>query len=323
MRNYIIRRILIAIPLIFGLLTITFFIIQLAPGDPLAFYADPESSSNPQLRQLMAEKFGLNDPLPVRYIKWIGNVLTGNFGHSYARNRPVTDVLLDVIPNTLLLSSVSLILYLLAGVVIGTISAIKQYSVYDHVTTLMSLFIYSMPSFWLALVLIILFSLKWRLLPPSNMYSIDADTLGMLGYLWDRIRHMILPVFVLSIGSAAGTGRYMRSSLLEVIRQDYIRTARAKGLSEKAVIWKHAMRNALIPIVTIAGLSLPILLDGSLIVEVIFSWPGMGQTTVSSIFNRDYPVVMATTFLSASMVIIGSLIADITYAVLDPRIHYD
>lgn len=312
-----------AIPLILGLLTITFFVIQVTPGDPLAFYADPENNRDPQFRDMMAERFGLNDPLPVRYVKWMGNFLCGNFGHSFAHNRPVRDVLLDVIPNTLLLGSVSLILYLLAGVVIGTISAIRQYSIYDHLTTVISLFIYSMPSFWLALMLMILFSLKWKLLPPSNMYSIDAEMLGFFGYLWDRVQHMIMPVFVLSIGSAAGTGRYMRSSLLEVIRQDYIRTARAKGLPERIIIWKHAMRNALIPIVTIAGLSLPILIDGALIVEVIFAWPGMGQTIVNSIFNRDYPLVMATTFMSASMVVFGNLVADILYSVLDPRIRYN
>lgn len=321
MRNYIIRRILIAIPIIFGVLTLTFVVMNLTPGDPLAQYVRPDVS--PEFREQMAERFGLNDPLHVRYFKWVRNFCVGDFGHSYSRNRPVRDVLLDAVPLTLLLSGVSLIVSILVGVLVGTLSALKKYSVYDHIATVLSLFIYAMPTFWLALMVVILFSLKFKLLPASNVASLDADTLGFFPYLWDRIEHMILPVFVLAIGNAASKARYMRSSLLEVIGQDYIRTARAKGVSERVIIMKHAMRNAFIPIVTLIGLSIPFLLEGSLIVEVIFSWPGMGQVIVSSIFNRDYPLVMATTFISAVMVILGNLLADILYSVFDPRIRYD
>ncbi|OQY27884.1 MAG: diguanylate cyclase [Candidatus Cloacimonetes bacterium 4572_55] len=321
MPKYIIRRVFTSIPIILGVLTVTFFVINLTPGDPLAMYVNPEIS--PGIREIMAERFGLNDPLPIRYFKWIKNFLTGDFGHSYSHNRPVKDVLFDAVPHTLLLSSTSLLLSIITGIAIGVVSALKKYTIYDHLVTVLSFFIYAMPSFWLALMLIIIFSLKLRLLPASNVRSIDADTLTLLPYLWNRVQHAILPVFVLAIGNAASKGRYMRSSLLEVIRQDYIRTARSKGLPEFLVIWKHAMRNALIPIVTIAGLSIPFLLSGSLIVEVIFAWPGMGQVIINSIFNRDYPLVMATTFISAVMVIFGNLVADVFYSVLDPRIRFD
>ena len=321
MHKYILRRLLTSIPIIIGVLVITFFFINLTPGDPLAMYVNPDFS--PEVKQILAERFGLNDPVPVRFVKWVRNFLTGEFGHSYFHNRPVKDVVFDAIPNTLLLGSASLVVSILIGVLIGTISALKQYSLTDNTITVASLFIYAMPSFWLAIMLVILFSLKLDWLPPSNMSSIDADSMGIIGFVWDRFQHMILPVFVLGIGNAASKGRYMRSSLLEVIRQDYIRTARAKGLPEYKIIGKHAMRNALIPIVTLIGLSIPALLSGALIVEVIFAWPGMGQVIVSSIFNRDYPLVMAVTFISAIMVILGNLFADICYSILDPRIRFE
>ena len=316
---YIVKRILIAIPLIIGLATVTFFIIHLAPGDPMALYRNPEIS--PEVMEMMRKNLGLDQPLHIQYFKWLTSMARGNFGISFTAHRPVLDILKEAIPNTLQLTFLALLLDLIVGVVIGVISAIRQYTATDHSITVSALFIYSMPSFWLGLMLILLFSLVLGWLPASQMQSINADLYGFWHQLWDRITHLIMPVFVLGIATAAGTARFMRGSLLEVIRQDYIRTARAKGLSERVVVFKHGLRNALIPIVTLTGLYLPFLLGGSVITETIFAWPGMGRVAVGAIFARDYPVVLAVNLIAAVMVVMGNLLADITYSVLDPRIR--
>jgi peptide/nickel transport system permease protein len=321
MWTYILKRILIAIPLIIGLATITFFIIHLAPGDPMALYRNPEIS--PEVMELMRKNLGLDQPLHIQYVKWLTSMARGNFGVSFTAHRPVADILLETIPNTLQLTFLALLLNLIVGIVIGVIAAIKQYTALDHAITVSALFIYSMPSFWLGLMLILLFSLLLGWLPASQMQSINSDLFGFWHRLGDRITHLIMPVFVLGIATAAGTARFMRGSLLEVIRQDFIRTARAKGLTERKVIFKHGLRNALIPIVTLTGLSLPFLLGGSVITETIFAWPGMGRVAITAIFARDYPVVLAANLIAAVMVVLGSLMADITYSFLDPRIRYD
>jgi peptide/nickel transport system permease protein len=235
----------------------------------------------------------------------------------------VVEILRETIPNTLVLTIWALLLDLILGVVIGVISAIRQYSWVDNTITVGALFIYSMPGFWLGLMLIILFSLKLGWLPASQMESVDAEYMTAFGRQVDRARHLILPVFVLGIASAASVARYMRGSLLEVIRQDYIRTARAKGLPERAVIFKHALLNAMIPIITLLGLYLPFLLSGAVVTETIFAWPGMGRLTIGAIFARDYPVVMAANLLAGIMVVGGNLLADVLYGIVDPRIRYD
>jgi len=318
---YILRRILIAVPLIIGLATITFFIIHMAPGDPMALYRNPEIS--PEVMELMRKNLGLDQPLHIQYVRWLTSMARGNFGISFTAHRPVADILKETIPNTLQLTFLALLLNLIVGIIIGVIAAIKQYSGVDHAITVSALFIYSMPSFWLGLMMILLFSLLLGWLPASQMQSINADLFDFWHRLWDRIIHLIMPVFVLGIATAAGTARFMRGSLLEVIRQDYIRTAHAKGLSERVVIFKHALRNALLPIVTLTGLSLPFLLGGSVITETIFAWPGMGRVAITAIFARDYPVVLAANLIAAVMVVLGSLFADITYSILDPRIRYE
>jgi peptide/nickel transport system permease protein len=321
MGMYILRRILIAVPLIIGLATITFFIIHMAPGDPMALYRNPEIS--PEVMELMRKNLGLDQPLHIQYVRWLSSMARGNFGISFTAHRPVADILRETIPNTLQLTFLALLLNLVVGIIIGVIAAIKQYSAVDHTITVSALFIYSMPSFWLGLMMILLFSLLLGWLPASQMQSINADLFDFWHRLWDRITHLIMPVFVLGIATAAGTARFMRGSLLEVIRQDYIRTARAKGLSERVVIFKHGLRNALLPIVTLTGLSLPFLLGGSVITETIFAWPGMGRVAITAIFARDYPVVLAANLIAAVMVVLGSLLADITYSILDPRIRYE
>lgn len=318
MLTYILRRILIAIPLIFGVLTLTFFIIRLAPGDPTALYLAPGVS--PKVAEQLREQFGLNDPLPVQYVKWLSRVVQGDFGQSFSRMQPVFDVIADAAPITLLLSSLALNLQFFFGILLGVLSAVRQGTLYDRGLTILALFIYSMPEFWLSLMLIILFALKLGWLPASGLESVGAEALPFGERLLDRALHLFLPVFVLSLGSAAGLVRYVRGSMLEVLRQDYVRTARAKGLPEYAVIYKHALRNALLPVITILGNSFPILFSGALFVEVIFAIPGMGRVTVEAIFARDYPLIIANTFISAVLIILGNLIADVLYAVVDPRI---
>lgn len=307
--------------MLFGLLTFTFFIVHLAPGDPVALYIS--SDIDPQYAENLRATLGLNDPLPVQYVKWLKGVLSGELGASFSMHDEVTNILARTIPNTLLLTSFALILNFALGIVIGITSALLRGRVLDHLINVVTLFLYSIPEFWLGLMLILGVSLNLDLLPASGMHAPLAKFLPFWEYAWDVVQHMILPVFVLGVASAAATGRYMRSSLLEVVHQDYIRTARAKGLSEVLVIGKHAFRNALLPIITLLGLSLPFLLGGAVIVESVFSWPGMGKLTIDAIFSRDYPVIIACTLVSGVMVILGNLIADVLYALADPRIRYE
>jgi len=319
--RYILRRVLVSVPLIWAIATATFFIIRLAPGDPLAIYYNPEI--DPAVMETIRVRLGLDQPLHVQYVKWLGALAQGELGMSFSHHRPVLDILKETIPNTLTLTVFSLALIMVVGVVVGVISAVRQYSLLDHVSTLTTLFVYSMPGFWLGLMLIILFSLKLGWLPASQMESVDAEYMSFAARWWDRGLHLIMPVFVLGIASAAGVARYARGSMLEVIRQDYIRAARAKGLPERRVIFRHALGNALIPVITLLGLYLPFLLSGAVVTETIFAWPGMGRVTIGAIFSRDYPIVMATNLIAGVMVVGGNLIADILYGIVDPRIRYE
>jgi peptide/nickel transport system permease protein len=325
--SYLLRRILGAIPLLLGILTLIFIIIHLAPGDPTARFLNPNVP--PEVVAQMRRNLGLDQPLHVQYIRWLKSFLTGDFGYSFGQMRPIADILPGVLWNTVQLMFVALVVIFGVGMLIGIVQAVRQYSGTDNVLTFLALFFYSMPSFWFALMLILVFSLKssqWALpellqFPASQMTSVGYEFMSPWGKFTDRLEHMILPATALGIGSAAGVARYMRGSMLEVIHQDYIRTARAKGLSERKVIFKHALRNALIPIITLLGLYLPYLLSGSVLIETIFAWPGMGRLIVDAIFQRDYPLVMATSFVAAALVIIGNLLADVLYAVVDPRIR--
>lgn len=324
---YIIRRVLGAIPLVLGIATIIFFVLNLAPGDPTAMYANPNLP--PEIVQQMRENLGLDEPLHIRYLKWMAAFFTGDFGYSFAQSRPVIDILLDALPPTLMIAGGALVLVFVFGVIAGAWQGVRQHSWADRVVSVVSLFFYSMPSFWLGLMLMLLFALKasewgWPfVLPATGLTSIDYYQLGILGKIQDRFDHLILPVATLTLVLAAGVARYTRGQMLETIRQDYIRTARAKGLSERAVVVRHALRNSLLPVISLLGLYLPFLFSGTVFVETIFSIPGMGRVIVDAIFQRDYPVVMATSFFFALMVVIGNLIADVLYAIADPRIRYD
>lgn len=319
------RRLLQAVPLLVGIVTLTFVILHIAPGDPTATYFNPNIP--PEVLEQMRASMGLDRPLHVQYVSWIKAFLTGDFGYSYTQFRPVADVISDALPNTLLLGGVSLVVIFLVGCAIGTVQAVRQYKLSDTVLTVSSLALYSMPGFWLGLMLVLAVSSPWwpevLALPVSSMKSVDYAQMSPLGKFVDVSRHLVLPVIALGLASAAGIARYMRGEMLEVIQQDYIRTARAKGLPESRVLVTHAMRNALIPIISLLGLFLPLLIGGSVVIEVVFSWPGMGRLMYDSILARDYPVVMASTFLFGVLVVIGNLVADLLYAAVDPRIRYD
>lgn len=325
MLRYIIKRLLQAIPLLFGIATITFFIVHMAPGDPMDFFLEQRYRQNidPEVIELLRQKYGLDQPLHIQYVKWLGNLLQGDLGESFTYRRPVSALMAEVIPYTLQLTILAVFFDALIGITLGIISAVKQYSVLDKTITLGSLILYSIPGFWLALMLVMVFSVNLGWLPTSQTRSFDYEFLSWFEKLKDLIWHLILPVFILGVASAAGTARYMRSRLLEVLNEEYILAARARGLKERAVILKHALRNALIPIITIYGLSLPFLLGGAVIIESIFAWPGMGQLAVKAIQARDYPVILATSMIAAVLTVLGSLIADVTYALVDPRVSYE
>lgn len=325
MIRYTARRLLQAVPILLGIVTLTFLLLHLAPGDPATAYFNPNVS--PEIIERMRENLGLNLPLHEQYLRWLRSFFTGDFGYSFGQHRPVAQVIADALPNTLVLSAVSLLLIFVLGCAVGALQAVRQYSALDIATTFVSLFIYSMPGFWLGLMLILLFSSpalpEVLRLPISGVTSIDYEFMAPAQRLLDRARHLVLPSFALGIASAAGVSRYMRGAMLEVLSQDYIRTARAKGLPETAVILRHALRNALIPIVSLLGLYLPLLFGGSIVIEVVFSWPGMGRALYNAILARDYPVVMACTFLFGVLVVFANLVADLLYAVVDPRIRTD
>lgn len=326
MTRYALRRALEAIPILLGVATIVFFILSLAPGDPASVYFGPGIS--PEAMEQLRQNLGLDDPLLVRYGRWLSAFLTGDFGYSLAAGMPVRDRLAAALPNTLVLAFGALVLAFLAGIVLGVIQAVRQYSLLDSTLSVLALFFYSMPSFWLAIMLILVFSVgagsmwEWPFsLPASGITSSSHHAMGPLEQVTDRVRHLILPTLSLFLVLAAGIARYVRSSMLEVLHQDYIRTARAKGLRESTVIVKHALRNALIPVVSLFGLYFPFLLSGTVFVEYVFAWPGMGRLMVDSILMRDYPVVLAGTFIFGAMVVVGNLLADLLYGVVDPRIR--
>lgn len=330
MTGYVTRRLLQAIPLLWGVLTLIFILIHIAPGDPFSALLSPQVPA--EVRDRLIQLYGLDRPLHVQYARWLWAFVRGEWGVSYVDFRPVSAILGERIPNTLFLSGLALLLIFALGVALGVLQAVRQNSWWDRILTVAALFVYSMPSFWLAIMLQLLFAYKavewpwwpdWLQLPATGMVSVNHEWLDPWEKLVDRVRHLVLPLFSLGIASAASVARYTRGSMLDVIRQDYVRTARAKGLPERRVIFRHALRNALLPVITLLGLYLPFLLSGAVLIEKVFAWPGMGLTIVNAILQRDYPVVMATSFLFSTLVIVSNLIADLLYAWADPRIRYE
>ncbi len=319
MIRFLVRRTVYAAVLVFVTLTATFFIIRLAPGDPLNRYYSPDI--DPQVMTTVRRQLGLDQPLAVQYAKTLGSFVRGDFGVSIHQRRPVSQILRETIPRTLQLTSCALLLQILLGMGLGILSATRRAGSLSVSASVVFLILYSLPSFYLAFLLISLFALELQWLPVAGMFSVHDQADTLLQLIGDRLRHMILPVAVLGVGSAAALARYARGSLLEVLHEEYIRTARAKGLSERRVVLRHALKNAAPQLMTVFGMSVPFLLAGSVVIEKVFGWPGMGALMVDAIFARDYPVVLAINFVAAVMVILGNLLADASYMWADPRIR--
>lgn len=346
MGHYVVRRILQAIPLMFIVSIVLFILVNLAPGGPLAGRGQSRRL-RPEQIEILKRQFGLDQPLAVRYVFWlVGNdwtkidtdgdgvrdsygqgkgILRGDFGMSYRTRTPVIDSISNSFKNTAYLMSVTLLIVAIIAVPVGVISAVKQYSIFDIVVTTLSFMGQAIPEFWLGLILVLIFYVWLKnpvtgesLLPAGGMY-----TLGAKFSIGDWARHLVLPVMMGVVGWVTWYSRFLRSSMLDVIHQDYVRTARAKGLRMSKVYFKHALRNALLPLVTIFALDLPYIFAGSLYVEIIFSWPGMGRLYYQAAIDRDYPMLMGILTIGTVIVILSNLLADIIYSRLDPRIHYD
>jgi len=321
MGSIILKKILGLIPVFFGITLVSFFVIHLAPGKP----GDLESSLNPKVSyeaRLRWEKMeGFDKPIHVQYAKWLGKFIRMDFGRSHIDSRLVMDKILERIPITILINVLSLGLILLIGIPIGVISAVKRHSLLDRLTTIGVFIGFSAPEFWIALLLMSLFGISLGWLPISGIKSLDFEYFSFAAKVGDVARHLILPVAIAAFGSLAGISRYMRSSMVNIIRQDYIRTARAKGLKETAVIYKHALKNALLPVITILGLSIPGLIGGSVIFESIFAIPGMGRLFYESVMARDFNTIMGVLSIGAILTLFGNLMADIAYSYADPRIR--
>ncbi|MCI0477461.1 MAG: ABC transporter permease [Anaerolineales bacterium] len=324
MTRYIIRRLLQAIPLLLLISIVVFALMQAIPGGPLAAY---ENNPNimPEDLERLKDELGLNVPVHQQYFNWLTAIVRGDWGTSLVTQRPALVEIGERLPNTLYLSVIAFIIALAISIPIGIISAVRQYSWFDHLMTTIAFMGHSIPVFWFGLVLIIIFNVTIKnpntggpLLPGGGMY-----TIGEAFSLTDRLTHLILPASLLVIHNLSGHVRYMRAGMLDVLLQDYIRTAHAKGLKERAVILKHALKNAVLPLVTIIGLEIPGLFNGALLTEIIFSWPGMGRLFFNSIERADYAVMMGVLMLSATLIIAFGLVTDIVYAFLDPRIRFD
>lgn len=323
MLSYALRRFMGVVPTLIGISLVTFVVINLAPGDPT------ELSSGGTMRRVsrqaleqMRHLYGLDRPILVRYGIWLRRLAQLDFGNSFADHRPVLDKILERLPATLQLNVLSLVLALLVSVPLGVVAAVRQNGVFDKLTGAVTYMLYSLPNYWVALLLVMFVGVNLDLLPFYGIESDFADRMPWGARLWDRVLHLVLPVICLTYGSLAFLSRFARATLLEVIRQDYIRTARAKGLSEYRVLSRHAVKNAMVPLITLLALLIPSLVSGSVILEYIFAWPGIGQLYFHSILTRDYPTIMGLSAVSAVLVLLATLAADILYAVVDPRVTY-
>ncbi len=318
MQQYILRRLLISIPTLLIISMIIFFLINSAPGDPLLQMIDPEiASMGDAWLERERERLDLDKPIHVRYGIWLTSTLTGNLGYSYNSKRPVSEVIVEKLPNTVELMGCALLIAMGVGLPIGIASAIKQYSGLDYIVTGISFVFLAMPVFFFAMLMIYIFSIKLDMFPAGGLQSLGQQT-----SLWDHLWHLVLPASMLGLHDAATWARYARSSMLEVIRQDFVTTIRAKGFKEGYILFRHALPNAVGPLITIFGLSLPTLIAGAVITETVFAWPGIGKLAVEAVTQRDYPILMGVTSLIAVVVLISNLLADIGYSLFDPRIRY-
>lgn len=319
MGSYVIKRTLQALPILLGITLLTFFIMQLAPGNPMQTMINPKISMEEMERA--QETLGFDQPLIVQYFQWLQEILKGNLGYTIKTGQPVIQLILERLPATIMLTGSAFIMAFVIGVPLGVFSATHRYKLPDYILTIFAFIGISIPSFFFGLGLIFIFALKLGWFPTSGMSTIGSGLTGFALFI-DHLKHIIMPAVVLALPTVAVVMRFTRSSLLEVLNQDYIRTADSKGLSRSVVVIKHALRNALIPVITIFGLSIPFLFGGAYITEHIFNWPGMGSMGIQAIVGREYPVIMALNLFTSTLVLFGNLIADILYAWADPRIRY-
>ena len=319
---YVTRLALVSAFQMLAITVLAFVVIHLAPGEPIVVQQELQATQSPQQKQTLRELYGLDKPLHVQYWAWLNRLVRVDLGRSFSPDGlPVWEKIRERIPVTLSLNLAEVCLIYLTAVPLGVFAAVRRHTLFDRLTTVFVFIGFATPDFWLALLLMILFGVQLGWLPISGLRSLNWEYLAPAAQLLDLASHLILPIFIGAFGGLAGLSRFMRGSMLEVIRQDYIRTAQAKGLPERVVVYKHALRNALLPIVTILGLSLPGLIGGSVIVESVFAIPGMGQLAVQSVFARDYPVVMGLLTIGAGLTLLGNRLADVCYGIVDPRIR--
>ncbi len=322
MTAYLAKRIAAMIPMLLGITLISFMVIHLAPGKPTDLAIDLNPQVTEDVKARFDKLYGLDQPLHLQYWNWLTRLARLDFGRSFSPDaRLVSEKILERLPVTITINVISLIIILVVAVPLGVAAATRPHSAFDQVTTLFVFVGFATPTFWLALVLMLVFGVELNWLPISGLKSYNHAQLPLLAQIWDRAVHLLLPCLLSAFTGLAGMSRYMRANMLEVIRQDYITTARAKGLAEKTVLYKHALRNALLPVVTLLGLSLPGLIGGSVIFESIFAIPGLGQLFYQAVMARDYPLVMGGLVIGAALTLIGNLLADISYALVDPRIR--
>ena len=322
MLKYLLKRLAVLIPTFIGITVVCFLVIHLAPGEPTSMQAELNPNITPEAIEQLKRHYGLDKPLPVQYLVWMKNLARLDFGRSISSDaRPVWDKIKERLPVTISINVASMVIIFLVAIPLGVVSAVRRGSVLDRSITVFVFVGFSIPGFWLALICMDFLGVRLGWLPISGLHSQGYQYMGFLERTWDLVRHLALPVVISAFGALAGLSRYMRSSMLEIIRQEYILTARAKGLPERTVIYKHAMRNALLPVITILGLSIPGLIGGSVIFESIFSIPGLGKLFFDGIMMRDYNLIMGSLTIGAVLTLLGNLIADIAYSVADPRIR--
>ena len=318
MFTFVLRRILSSIPVLLAVTLLVFTLVELAPGDVADYFINPEGGTSPEALAEMRRAYGLDRSPPVRYAIWLGQVVQGDLGFSFVSGEPVIAMILRRFQNTALLMSVALVVSVVVGVGLGVFTAVRQYSFWDHALSALSFLAVSMPAFVTGILALYLFAVLLPIFPSGGIRSVGVDA-----GLWNRIHHLILPAGVLALGQTATFMRYTRFSVLEVLRADYVRTARGKGLTERRVTMRHGLPNALIPVITVVGLSLPVLVVGAVFTETIFSWPGMGTLYLSAVNSRDVPLVMGLNLFIAVVVLAANLLTDLTYGLVDPRIRYE
>jgi peptide/nickel transport system permease protein len=317
MRKYLIQRFIHSVTILFGISVLVFVLVELAPGDVVDSMISPEDFVTPEVKEQMRRELGLDEPAPIRYVRWLGRVVQGDFGYSLAARKPISGMIMDRMPTTLQLVGFALLISIVLGVGTGVIAAVKQYSWADYLATFSAFAWLSIPEFFLGMLMIYLFAVRLNWFP-----AFGTSTAGAENHLLDRLDHLVLPGITLGLGLTAALTRYTRSSLLEVLNSDYMTTARAKGLKEQSVIVRHGLRNALIPIITVVAFRMPYLISGAVIIETVFQWPGLGFLTLNAATQKDYPLVMALALAVSFVVIVSSFLADVAYSFADPRIRY-